>query len=139
MHTRSGAPRAPGVLELAVYRAVAAAGPRGATAAEVRAEIHPSPAHSTVVTTLRRLLTRGVLAHHTVGRTAFYVSIGHSSAVTATATATRMHRVLAAAPDPDRALAEFVAGLPPAEAKVLGPATQSPRSPAAGSTPRPGI
>lgn len=118
MYPRSGVVRAAGTLELAVYRVVAAAGPQGVTAAEVGAELDPSPAHTTAVTTLRRLLLRGVLAHHRVGRMVRYTTTAGSGAVTATATARRLHHLFAAAPDPDRVLAAFVTGLPAGDTEV---------------------
>jgi len=119
MDQRSGVPRAPGALELAVYRVVVAAGPRGVTAAEVAVGIDPSPVRGTVVTTFRRLQSRGVLVHHRDGRSVRYTTTADSGAVTATATARRMRHLLDGAPDRARVLAEFVAGLPPDEVDML--------------------
>ena len=103
MHARPDPPpRAAGALELAVYRVVVAAGPWGVTAAEVAAGIDPVPAHTTAVTTLRRLHCRGVLGQRRDGRKVRYTTTADSGAVAATATAGRMHRLLAAAPDRGR-------------------------------------
>ncbi len=131
MYARSGVPRAAGTLELAVYRVVVAAGAWGVNAAEVAAGIDPSPAHSTAVTTLRRLQCRGVLAQRRDGRAVRYTTTADSGAVTATGTAGRMHHLLAGAPDRARVLAEFVAGPPPHEANMLRRTVASPTGPAA--------
>lgn len=105
--------RSSGALEQAVFAAVAAAGTGGATAAEVIATVDPALAYTTVVTTLTRLTTRGVLNHRRDGRIVRYSAAGDSGTVVATSTAQRMHRLLASAPDRDGALAQFVAGLDP--------------------------
>lgn len=99
MPARSAAPRPPGALELAVHTVVAAAGARGLTVAGVAAAVVPAVSYSTAVTTLRRLESRGVLGRRRVGRTIQYTTAADSAAVTATATAHRLHRQLAAAPD----------------------------------------
>jgi len=110
---RPGGRRTAGRLEQDVYQAVRSAGSGGATAAAVIATVDPALAYTTVVTTLSRLLDRGVLSRERVGRAAVYLVAGDSGAVVATSTARRMHRLLAAAPDRSGALAHFVAGLGP--------------------------
>lgn len=105
--------RPPGQLERAVYEAVSAGGADGVTAAEVIARVDSALAYTTVVTTLGRLVTRGVLSHRRAGRTVSYAVVGDSGAVLASATARRMHRLLESAPDRDGALVQFVAGLSP--------------------------
>ena len=104
-----------GGLEQAVYGAVADAGVEGATATEVIAAVDPALAYTTVVTTLRRLTARGVLAHARAGRTVHYSVVGDRATIVTTSTAQRMHRLLASAPDREGALAQFVAGLSPAD------------------------
>ncbi len=124
VHTPPAVRRSPGGLEQAVYDAVAGTGTDGATAAEVIAAVDPALAYTTVVTTLTRLSTRGVLAHARAGRTVRYSVVGDSGTVVATSTARRMHRLLASAPDREGALAQFVAGLSPDDeariARLLG-------------------
>ncbi len=113
MAARSAAPRPPGRLELAVHAAAAAAGGRGVSAGEVAAAVAPWLSYSTATTTLRRLVARGLLVRRRVGPMIRYTAAADSAAVTATATARRMRHLLDAAPDRDRALTAFIAGLPP--------------------------
>ncbi len=94
-----------------MFDVVAAGLDDGVTAADVAAVLDPTPAHTTVVSTLARLLSRRVVARHRIGRTMHYTAVGDSGVVVATSTAQRMLRVLAAAPDRSGALAQFVAEL----------------------------
>jgi predicted transcriptional regulator len=122
--------RSPGELEQAVYAAVSAGGEQGVTAAQVIADVDRSLAYTTVVTTLGRLVTRGVLSHRRAGRTVHYAVVGDSGTVVATSTARRMHRLLESAPDRDGALVQFVAGLSPDDearlVRLLAEAEDSP-------------
>jgi len=110
---QQSARRSPGQLEMDVYAALVEAGPDGATAAGVIASVDPSLAYTTVVTTLTRLVERGVLSRRRVGRAAVFTNLGESGAVVATSTARRMHRLLASTADRPGVLAQFVAGLRP--------------------------
>jgi len=115
MAGRSVVPLPPGALEWAVHAVVATAGADGVTATEVVAAVVPTPSHSTTVSTLQRLQSRGVLTGRRVGRTTRYRATADSAA----ATARRMHRLLAAAADRDRVLTEFLAGLAPDDEPLL--------------------
>jgi len=133
---RSAAPRAPGGLELAVHAVVAAAGAHGVTGGEVAAATVPAVSHSTAVTTLRRLESRGLLGRRRVGRMIRYTTDADSAAVTATATAHRLHRLLAAAPDRARTLAAFITGLAPGDGPGLRAAVRVSPEQGPGATPR---
>ncbi len=111
MAGRSAVPLPPGALEWAVHAVVATAAADGVTVAEVVAAVFPTPSYTATVTTLQRLQSRGLLAGRRVGRTTRYTT--DSAADSAAATARRMHRLLAAAADRDRALTEFLTGLAP--------------------------
>ena len=104
-----------GSLEQEVVAALAAGG-RPMTAADVRAELDRDLAYTTVLTALSRLYEKGALTREPHGR-------GHAyqlSADTATLTARRMQRLLAA--DDDRALVlrRFVDELSSDDERMLG-------------------
>ena len=98
-----------------MHAVVATAGAHGATVAEVVAAVVPTPSYTATVSTLQRLQSRGLLANRRVGRTTRYTTDSPAAA------ARRMHWLLAAAADRDRALAEFRTGLAPNdEPRLLG-------------------
>ena len=96
-----------------MHAVVATATADGVTAAEVMAAVVPTPSYTATVRTLQGLQSRGLLASRRVGRTTRYSATTDSAADSAAATARRMHRLLAAAADRDRALTEFLTGLAP--------------------------
>jgi len=128
MAGRSAVPLPPGALEWAVHAVVATAAADGVTAADVMAAVVPTPSSTATVSTLQRLQSRGVLAGRRVGRTTRYSAIADSAADSAAATARRMHRLLAAAADRDRALTEFLTGLAPDDEPRLLTALREPRT-----------
>lgn len=119
MSTAEPARRPPGRLESEVHAAIAAVGEHGATVADITAAVDPALAYTTVVTTLTRLVQRGVLTRRRAGRSVRFTVAGDAGAVAATATARRMHRLLAASGNRSGALARFVADLDPSDERRL--------------------
>lgn len=114
----SSSARPRGALEREVLAALAAAGhPMSAT--QVLAELGGELAYTTVMTTLARLQTKGVLTRQMSGRAFMYVVSGDPRDVEASLAAHRMLRVLDSRPDRAGVLARFVADLTPEDEQVL--------------------
>lgn len=120
--------RSPGELEQDIYTVLAQAGSGGSSVQQVIDTVDPTLAYTTVMTTLNRLVARGVLGRRRVGRQILFTAGGDPDAVLTSSTAARMNRLLATVPDRSKALAQFVAGLSPEDearltALLNGPAT----------------
>jgi predicted transcriptional regulator len=114
----SPSPRPRGGLEREVVTAFAAAGhPMSAT--QVLAEVGGKLAYTTVMTTLGRLHTKGVLTRQMSGRAYVYALSGDPRNVEASLAAHRMRRVLDSRQDRAGVLARFVADLSPEDERVL--------------------
>ena len=114
----SSSPRPRGGLEREVLAALAAAGhPMSAT--QVLAELGVELAYTTVMTTLARLHTKGVLTRQMSGRAYVYAVAGDPRNVEASLAAHRMRRVLDSRQDRAGVLARFVADLSPEDEQVL--------------------
>lgn len=98
--------RAPGELEAEVLGALWRSD-RPLTAAALRAELGDDLASTTVMTILSRLDAKGLVSREPAGRSFAYSAL----VAPAELTARRMREVLAAGPDHDAVLQQFVAGL----------------------------
>lgn len=104
--------RPPGTLERQVWTLLVEAG-RPLTAGEVRERLHDQTpgeaalAHTTVVTILGRLHTKGLLTRSLDGRAHRYAPASTPEGVAAI----RMHQALAGEGDHEAVLASFVSGL----------------------------
>jgi predicted transcriptional regulator len=115
----TGSPgRARGALEREVLACLAAAG-RALTAGEVLTDLGSGLAYTTVMTTLTRLHTKGVLDRDLSGRAYRYGIAGGPGTVEASLTAHRMLRLLDTGPDRAGVLARFVADLSPQDEQLL--------------------
>lgn len=125
--------RSPGQLENDICVAIGAAGPGGATVSAITDAVDDSLAYTTVVTTLGRLVERGVLSRTRSGRSYSYRIAENGGSVVATATARRMHRLLSASGDRSGALTQFVARLSPDDERYLADLLAELSPPAAGA------
>ncbi|NIZ89668.1 BlaI/MecI/CopY family transcriptional regulator [Kineococcus rubinsiae] len=107
-----------GALEEEVLAAVHAA-ERPVSVAEVAALLDGGPAHTTVMTTLARLWTKGALTRETQGRGHVYAPAASREGTTAAQTARSMRRLLDAEGRRGDVLARFVAELDPADEDYL--------------------
>lgn len=115
---RENAGRARGALEREVLACLAAAsGPL--TAADVRSDLGGGLAYTTVLTTLARLRTKGVLTRMRSGRAYAYALRGTLETLESSLTAHRMRRLLDAGEDRAVVLARFVADLDPEDEQLL--------------------
>lgn len=126
--------RPPGRLEQELYGVVASAGPDGASVQQVIDLLDPSLAYTTVMTTLNRLVERGVLARRRAGRQVVFTATGDPDAVRTTSAVARMNRLLATAPDRSKVLAEFVAHLEPEDEARLAALLSGPLGHESGGT-----
>lgn len=110
--------RGRGELEREVLAAVAAA-PEPVSANEVLRELGADLAYTTVMTTLARLESKGVLTRHLAGRAYRYALAGDPSDVDASLAAHRMRKVLESRPDRAGVLARFVADLSDEDEQTL--------------------
>jgi len=90
------------------------------SATQVLAELGGELAYTTVMTTLARLHTKGVLNRWMSGRAYVYAVLGDPRNVEASLAAHRMRRVLDSRQDRAGVLARFVADLSPEDEQVLG-------------------
>jgi len=116
MSTTGG--RGRGELEREVLAAVAAA-PAPVSASDVLAELGGGLAYTTVMTTLARLESKGVLTRELAGRAYVYAVAGDVGDLEASLAAHRMRRALASRPDRAGVLARFVADLSAEDEQVL--------------------
>jgi predicted transcriptional regulator len=116
MSTTSG--RARGELERDVLVALAAAS-EPMTAQQVLAQVDPSLAYTTVMTTLTRLHAKGALVRTPLGRAYAYELPGTREDAGDSMTAQRMLRLLDAGSDRAGVLARFVANLEPSDEAML--------------------
>lgn len=113
-----GAVRGRGELEREVLGCVAAAS-APVTASQVLADLGPGLAYTTVMTTLSRLATKGVLRRELDGRAYRYAVAGQPDQVPAALTAHRMRKLLEGREDRAGILTRFVEDLTPEDADVL--------------------
>ena len=112
--------RAPGTLEKQIWTLLVEAG-QPLTAGEVRERLgEQAPgqaplAHTTVVTILGRLHTKGLLTRSLEGRAHRYAPATTSEGIAAT----RMHQALAGEGDHEAVLASFVSGLSGTDGALL--------------------
>jgi predicted transcriptional regulator len=116
MSASSARPR--GGLEREVLACLAAVG-RPLTVGEVLAELGGRLAYTTVMTTLGRLQTKGVLTREMSGRAYAYAVAGDSTQIEASLSAHRMRRILEHGDDRAAVLARFVADLSPEDERLL--------------------
>ncbi len=123
--------RGRGELEREVLASVAAA-PGPVTANDVLADLGGGLAYTTVMTTLARLESKGVLARSMPGRAYAYSLVGDPGQVEEALAAHRMRRVLDSRGDRASVLARFVAELSAEDEQtlraLLGDADPDPRS-----------
>jgi predicted transcriptional regulator len=112
------ASRRRGALEQEVLACLAAAG-RPLTVAEVLADLDAGLAYTTVLTTLTRLHTKGVLDRAAAGRAYAYSLPADPAAMGASVTARRMSRLLGSGENRADVLARFVADLSPEDERLL--------------------
>jgi predicted transcriptional regulator len=110
--------RGRGELEREVLACVAAAG-KPLSANDVLAELGGGLAYTTVMTTLARLESKGVLGRELHGRSYLYALVGDPADVEASLAAHRMRRVLESREDRAGVLARFVADLSDEDERVL--------------------
>lgn len=110
--------RGRGELEREVLACVAAA-PAPVTANDVLADLGGGLAYTTVMTTLARLESKGVLARSMPGRAYAYTLVGDPAQVEEALAAHRMRRVLDSRGDRASVLARFVAELPAEDEQTL--------------------
>lgn len=110
--------RGRGELEREVLACVAAA-PGPVTANDVLDDLGGGLAYTTVMTTLARLESKGVLARSMPGRAYAYSLVGDPGQVEEALAAHRMRRVLDSRGDRASVLARFVAELPAEDEQTL--------------------
>lgn len=110
--------RGRGELEREVLACVAAAH-HPVTASDVRADLGPGLAYTTVMTTLSRLAGKGVLRRELDGRAYRYAVAGQPDQVPAAMTAHRMRKLLEGRSDRAGILTRFVEDLTAEDAEVL--------------------
>jgi len=111
--------RGRGELEREVLACVAASG-KPLSANDVLVELGGGLAYTTVMTTLARLETKGVLARELHGRSYLYSLAGDPADLESSLAAHRMRRVLETREDHAGVLARFVADLSEEDERVLG-------------------
>jgi len=116
MTAAAGRPR--GALERQVLACLAAAH-RPMTAGEVLTEVGGDLAYTTVMTTLARLHTKGVVGRELNGRAYAYSLNGDEADIKLVVTAHRMRRLLEAGDNRAGVLTRFVADLTPDDEKLL--------------------
>ena len=111
--------RSRGSLEQEILACLGAAdGPRSVQ--QVRDDVDPGLAYTTVMTTLSRLHAKKAVQREQSGGRAFRYSLpGGADAARASITAHSMHRLLAAGEDRGGVLSKFVAELSPADEDIL--------------------
>ena len=133
----SGVRRAPGALESAVWALVRAA-EAPVSASEVRERLGGDLAHTTVVTTLGRLHSKGVLTRSLDGRAHRYAPATSQEGLAAR----RMQRALEAEADHEAVLSRFVSDLSGQDEallrRLLGDDIDPHPEPDSGSGPGPG-
>jgi predicted transcriptional regulator len=110
--------RGRGELEREVLAAVAAAADP-VSANDVLSQLGGGLAYTTVMTTLARLESKGVLSRRLSGRAYVYALAGDPSELESSLAAHRMRRALESRPDRASVLARFVADLSPEDEQVL--------------------
>ena len=110
--------RGRGQLEREVLACVAAAD-RPVSANDVLADLGGGLAYTTVMTTLARLESKGVLGRELRGRSYLYALAGDPADVESSLAAHRMRRVLESRQDRAGVLARFVADLSEEDERVL--------------------
>lgn len=110
--------RGRGELEREVLAAVAAA-PGPVSANDVLRDLGGELAYTTVMTTLARLESKGVLTRQLDGRAYRYALSGDPAEVDASLAAHRMRKVLESRPDRAGVLARFVADLSDEDEQIL--------------------
>ena len=110
--------RGRGELEREVLAAVAAA-PEPVSANDVLRDLGGALAYTTVMTTLARLESKGVLTRQLDGRAYRYSLAGDPAEVDASLAAHRMRKVLESRPDRAGVLARFVADLSDEDEQTL--------------------
>lgn len=110
--------RGRGELEREVLASVAAA-PFPVSANEVLRDLGGALAYTTVMTTLARLESKGVLTRQLEGRAYRYALAGDPTDVDASLAAHRMRKVLESRPDRAGVLARFVADLSDEDERLL--------------------
>jgi len=110
--------RGRGELEREVLAAVAAA-PAPVSANDVLRDLDGELAYTTVMTTLARLESKGVLTRQLDGRAYRYALAGDPAEVDASLAAHRMRKVLESRPDRAGVLARFVADLSDEDEQIL--------------------
>ena len=107
-----------GPLEAAVMAVIAAAA-APLSVSQVQQALDPSPAYTTVMTTLSRLADKGALSQSRAGRAFRYSLAVPAEAIDDAVTARRMRRMLSDGSDRAGVLARFVAELDPDEEQIL--------------------
>ncbi len=110
--------RGRGELERAVLEVVRAS-VHPLVVGEVLVRLDPAPAYTTVMTTLSRLHTRGLLDRDPRGRAYAYRPASTGGAADAIAAANRMQRLVHAQGTPVDVLSRFVAQLEPEDERLL--------------------
>jgi predicted transcriptional regulator len=111
--------REAGKLEDEVLAVVATLGGGPVSVADVQERLPRSPAYTTVMTTLARLVDKGALTRVKEGRAYLYRLAAPAESIDDAVTARRMHRLLDDRADRAGVLARFVAELDPDEERLL--------------------
>ena len=111
-------PRSHGQLESEILACLEATG-RAMTAGEVQVELDSALAYTTVQTTLSRLHAKSALERRSRGRAHLYSLTGDSQRARSAMTAHEMLKLLPDGTDRAPVLIRFIAGLGPADVRLL--------------------